>query len=140
VGDYETQQLDLVGYRQSEVGIYTDVTMPALTGQPYLEHIAYVDKHPQPTHDGPTGTLPTALTDFYGNITLETSKIITQYHQTGDVHIATYDFTAKEMYVAIGRINHEGTYLPPGGQDDKAWKAFNRPFLKFNLNDLFRGV
>lgn len=67
-------------------------------GQPYLESIAYVDKHPQPSGEGPKGTLPTALTDFYGNITSETSKIIIQSHQTGDVHIASYDYSAKVMY------------------------------------------
>ena len=67
-------------------------------GQPYLESIAYVDKHPQPSGEGPKGSLPTALADFYGNITSETSKIIVQNHQTGDVHITTYDYSAKVMY------------------------------------------
>jgi hypothetical protein len=85
VGDFATNTFDLVGYKQDSAIVYTDVTTPAMTGQPYLESIAYVDKHPQPSGEGPTGTLPTALADFYGNITSETSKIITQYHGTGDV-------------------------------------------------------
>lgn len=135
VGDYETQVFDLVGYKQSSVVVYTDETAPSMTGQPYIENIAYVDKHPQPSGDGPTGSLPTSLQDFYGNITLETSKIITKNHQTGDLHIASYDFTAKAMNVAIGRINHEGNY----GTNNE-WKAYNRPYLKFNLNDLWRGL
>jgi hypothetical protein len=139
VGDYESNTLDIVGYKQDSSVAYTDVTMPSMTGQPYLENIAYVDKHPQPSHDGPTGTLPTALTDFYGNITLETSKTITQYHQTGDLHIASYDFTAKNMNLAVGRINHEGQYQPTGGSDDSVWKAYNRPYLKFSMEDLWAG-
>lgn len=139
IGDYESQKLDLVGYRQENATAYTDVTMPSMTGQPYLESIAYVDKHPQPTHDNPNGTLPTALSDFYGNISCETSKIIAQFHQTGDVHVATYDFTNKWMYLAIGRINHEGTYQPYGSDDTNAWKAYNRPYLKFDLNDFWTG-
>ena len=98
IGDYETQQFDLVGYSQKESIPYTDVTAPTMTGQPYFESIAYVDKHPQPSRDGPTGPLPTSLADFYGNITSETSKIIAQFHQTGDVHITTYDFAAKVLY------------------------------------------
>ncbi len=130
----------MVGYKQSEAVIYTDETAPSMTGQPYLESIAYVDKHPQPSGDGPTGSLPTALTDYYGQISLETSKVIAQAHGTGDVHIATYDFTAKQMYVAIGRINHDGNYQPPGSTDGSAWKAYNRPYLKFDLNDLWRGL
>lgn len=47
IGDYETQQFDLVGYRQTDAVVYTDVTAPSMTGQPYLESVAYVDKHPQ---------------------------------------------------------------------------------------------
>jgi hypothetical protein len=139
VGDYDTQVLDIIGYKQDSAVAYTDVTMPSMTGQPYLESVCYVDKHPQPSHDGPTGTLPTALTDFYGNISLETSKIITQYHQTGDLHIASYDFAEKNMNLAVGRINHEGQYKPTGGSDDSVWKAYNRPYLKFALNDLWEG-
>jgi hypothetical protein len=139
IGDYETNVLDLVGYQQASAVVYTDVTMPSVTGQPYLESIAYVDKHPQPSHDGPNGTLPTALTDFYGNISLETSKQITQYHQTGDVHIASYDFSANQMNVAIGKINHEGKYCPEDCTDDNVWKAYNRPYLMFSLTDLWEG-
>jgi hypothetical protein len=139
VGDYETQEFDLVGYTQAEVTVFTDVTAPLMTGQPYLEHIAYVDKHPQPSHDGPNGTLPTALGDFWGQISLETSKTVTKYHQTGDLHIASYDFLQRQMYLAVGRINGRGEYRPSGGADDSEWKAYNRPYLKFDLNDLWMG-
>ena len=136
IGDYETQVFDLVGYKQESAVVYTDETAPSMTGQPYLENVAYVDKHPQPSGDGPTGTLPTALTDFYGNISCETSKIITKYHGTGDLHIASYDFTAKMMYLAVGRINGDGNYGATGGSE---WKAYNRPYLKFDLEDLWNG-
>jgi hypothetical protein len=136
IGDYETQMLDLVAYSQTNATVYTDVTTPPQTQQKYLEQIAYVDKHTQPS----TGdlTLSEALTDFYGSISQETSKIITQYHRTGDLHIASYDFTAKTMYVAIGRINKDGEYGPEGG-DTSQWKAYNRPSVKFQLSDLWEG-
>lgn len=134
VGDY-TQKLSLIGYKQDSALAYDDVTMPSMTGQPYIENIAYVDKHPQPSH---STDLPQALQDFHGNVTCETSKTITKFHQTGDVHIATYDFTNKWMYLAIGRINGEGQYGPEGG-DLSTWKAYNRPYLKFNLEDLWAG-
>lgn len=135
IGDHVTQEFDLVGYQQSSVEVYTDVTAPTMTGQPYLESVAYVDKHPQPSGEGPTGTLPTALTDFYGQISQETSKTIIQYHQTGDVHIASYDFTAGQMYVAIGKIDKDGSY----GSNDSGC-AYNRPYLNFVLSDLWNGV
>jgi hypothetical protein len=76
---------------------------------------------------------PTALLDFYGNISLETSKIILQYHQTGDVHIAAYDFDGDEMFLAIGKINIDGKYNYSG--NDGLWCAYSRPWLKFSLND-----
>jgi hypothetical protein len=72
-----------------------------------LDSVVYVDKHPQPSTDT---HLPDALTDFYGNITMDTSRIIVQYHQTGDQHIAMYDFGLGEMLVSVGRINENGDY------------------------------
>lgn len=140
IGDYSTMQFDLVGYTQNSSTVYTDVTMPSMTGQPYLESVCYVDKHPQPSDDGASGTLPTALTSFYGNITLENTKVITMYHRTGDTHIAIYDYGNKEMYVAVGRINIKGEYKPLGGTDDDIWCAYNRPYLKFDLDDLWAGI
>ena len=47
LGDYASGTLDMVGYQQASVGVYTDVTMPSMTGQPYLESVSYVDKHQQ---------------------------------------------------------------------------------------------
>lgn len=131
IGDHSSKKFDLVGYKQDSTTVYTDVTAPSATGQPYIPSVAYVDKHPQPTGEGPTGTLPTALQDFYGNITLETAKTINKYHQTGDLHIATYDFGSDEMYLAIGKIDGNGEY----GNN----KAFNRPYVKFSLQDLWTG-
>jgi hypothetical protein len=65
---------------------------------------------------------PTALLDFYCTISLETSKIILQYHQSGDVHIAVYDFDGEEMYLAIGKININGKYNYSG--NDGLWCAY----------------
>jgi len=137
IGDYASQQFNLVAYSQKSAEVYDDKTMPAQTGQPYFESLVYVDKHPQPTHDGATGSLPTVLGDLYGSISIENTKIVTQFHETGDLHIASYDFTAKQMNVAIGRINKDGKYGPDGGDE---WKAYNRPYLKFDLTDLWDGL
>lgn len=136
VGDYESQKLDVIGYRQENATTYNDVTMPQKTEQPYIKDVIYVDKHPQPS----TGdfTLSEALNDFYGDITSETTKSIVQYHRTGDVHYATYDFFAKEMTLAIGRVNENFAYCPDEAcPDSSVWKAYNRPAVKFNLEDLF---
>jgi hypothetical protein len=60
--------------------------------------------------------------------------VVTQYHHTGDVHIASYDFESKEMYLAIGKIDGDGNY-----GIDHAGNACNRPYVKFNLEDLWQG-
>jgi hypothetical protein len=62
-----------------------------------------------------------------------------QSHETGDQHIAMYDFGNEQMLVSIGRINEEGDYGPIDG-DLKSWKAYNRPYLLFNLQDLWTGA
>ena len=114
--------------------------MPGMTGQPYIESVVYVDRHGQPSHEGPNGTLPTALRDFYKNISLETTKTIMKYHASGDHHIASYNYNERQMYLSVGRINSEGFYGPDTlGGDLDLWKAFNRPYLRFNLDDLWEG-
>lgn len=139
IGDYATQSFDLVGYRQEDAVAYTDVTMPTMTEMPYLENVCYVDKHPQPSHDGVNGTLPTFLTDYYGDLSMENARIGVRHHETGDVHIASYDFGAKKMIVSIGRINEDGEYGPVGGNDMNVWKAYNRPYIQFDLEELWQG-
>jgi hypothetical protein len=39
VGDYETQEFDLVCYRQEDAMVYTDETVGEMTGMPYLESV-----------------------------------------------------------------------------------------------------
>lgn len=61
VGDYETNSLDIIAYKQDSAVAYTDVTMPSVTGMPYLENVCYVDKHPQVSGGTYTGTAPSVL-------------------------------------------------------------------------------
>lgn len=69
VGDFATQKFDIIGYKEDSATVYTDASMPAVTEQPYIDSVCYVDKHPQPSWDEPANGqyLPTALGDFYGN-------------------------------------------------------------------------
>ena len=110
-----------------------------MNGQPYIPHVAYVDKHPQPSNDGVNGTLPLALEYFAGNINAHTTKQIIQSHQTGDLHAASYDFGAKEMHLTIGKTNSKGEYCPEECPDNKVWMAYNRPWTQFDLEDLWAG-
>jgi len=135
VGDYASGQFDLIGYKEKSAIVYNDKTIGSMTGMPYLESVVYVDKHPQPSNDGPNGTLPTALTDFYGKISLATTKQIIQHHQTGDVHWAAYDFGANQMELAIGKTAEDGLSYGP----NSVGAAFNRPTVQWSLSDLWSG-
>mmetsp|Transcript_42422 Transcript_42422/g.92310 ORF Transcript_42422/g.92310 Transcript_42422/m.92310 type:complete len:460 (+) Transcript_42422:25-1404(+) len=136
VGDFESQTMDVVGYKEDSATVYTDQTISEVTEMKVLDSVVYVDKHPQPSTDD---SLPTALTDFYGELSMENSRVVVQYHKTGDQHIAMYDFGASSMLLSVGRINKDGDYGPEGG-DLSQWKAYNRPYLKFDLEDLWAGL
>mmetsp|Transcript_5090 Transcript_5090/g.6452 ORF Transcript_5090/g.6452 Transcript_5090/m.6452 type:complete len:480 (+) Transcript_5090:59-1498(+) len=132
VGDYETQEMDIVGYRAKDFHAYTPETMPAVTTQPYMEDLVYVDKHPQPSTDT---TLPTLLAKYYGNMTMDNTRDIVRTHETGDLHIAVYDYGNPTMWVSVGRINAAGDF----GPDGHMWKACYRPYLQFDLAQLWAG-
>lgn len=142
VGDYASQELNLVGYKEASAIAYNDTSMPAMTTQPFISEIAYVDKYPQPSASNGDGSLPKALMAFAdGGISQHTTKQIVQYHSTGDLHAATYDFGAKQMHLTIGKINAQGNYCPEEEceTDNKVWMAYNRPWTQFNLEDLWAG-
>jgi hypothetical protein len=140
VGDYASQEFNLVGYKEDSAIAYNDVTMPSMNDQPYIPQVAYVDKHPQPSHDGVNGTLPLAL-QYFGNGQIDafTTKQIIQSHQTGDLHAASYDFGTSDMYLTIGRTNTNGDYCPEVCPDDTVFKAYNRPWTHFSLQDFWEG-
>jgi hypothetical protein len=136
IGDYVTQRLDIVGYRAADFHAYTDTSMPAVTGQPYLPELVYVDKHTQPSWDA-TQQLPNLLQAAYGNLDMPHTAYVNAAHETGDLHVAVYDFDleAPKLWVSAGRVDAHGDYGPGG-----AWKACFRPYLYFALSDLWQGA
>jgi hypothetical protein len=76
VGDYATQRLDIVGYREANLSAFTPETMPSVTSQPYMADLVYVDKHTQPSD---STELPGLLAAHYGSIDIAaTTDIISQ--------------------------------------------------------------
>jgi hypothetical protein len=129
LGDATSQQMDLVAYRQKDIQILTPDSAPKLTGQPVIKDLVYVDKHEQPSHDQ---CLPDALNHFYGKVDFDTTSQVIQAHKTGDLHAAAYDFSKMQMVLAIGKIDASGSY----GEDGY---AYNRPWVKFDLEDVWAG-
>jgi hypothetical protein len=137
VGDYATQKLDIVGYRDADLHAYTPETMPAVTGMPEMSELVYVDKHPQPSAGS---NLPDLLQEYYGSLNFTNTRDINAQHETGDLHIAVYDFgsdsVAPTMMLSVGRIDEKGNY----GEDNTMWKACFRPYLQYTLSDLWQGI
>ncbi len=102
---------------------------------PVMDSVVYVDKHPQPSTDA---KLPTALSDF---LEASTWRTHVSFFNTTKLAINTLpcNFGASEMVLSVGRINEDGDYGPVGG-DLSSWKAYNRPYLKFDLNALWQGL
>jgi hypothetical protein len=118
----------VVAYRQPDAVAYDDQSLPAVTKQPALQGVAYVDRHPQPSADT---TMSTLLAQMHGQMTgLAIAERVPRAIQSGDVHLAVYDFHLQKSWVATGVTNDVGAYEPGG-------MAFERPLVEFSWNDLF---
>lgn len=127
VGDFNNN-FNIIGYKEKSFDVYTDVSMPSVTKQTMLTNVTYVDKHPQPSH---MSDLPEHLQKLTGTLDGDTmAKEVPRMHQTGDVHIAVYDFAAREAIISIGITDTDGNYAT-------GMKAYERPYLKFKMDDLW---
>ena len=126
LGDYTSQEFNAMEYTQKVVNVFTDKTLPNATNQTYFESVAYIDKHPQPS---PHIDMPGLVKEYYGKMT---GKNIVQNFprlmESGDVHIALYDFGEKQVYIAVGTTNSTGGFVR---------KAYEAPFLQFDMETLW---
>jgi len=132
VGDAASQRFVAIEYMRASAHAYNDSTLPALTGQPPLPDVAYIDKHAQPSADP---LLHKVLAPQVGRITSRfVAQNVPRLTQSGDVHIAVYDFDpqAPSLYVALGSTSANGTYDGPGGR-----KACDAPYVRFAADALW---
>lgn len=139
VGDAHSQQMEVVKYEQASALSYNASTLPSLTSQPAVADVVYVDKHPQPS---PDKVMPAAVKALAAasNITAEAVAAMGEETQSGDVHIAIYDYRPSKgcgrrlfsVYLALGSTDANGTYTGPGGR--MAWAA---PYVRFEAGALF---
>jgi hypothetical protein len=121
LGDY-TNTFVALEYSYEEVVIWDEKTQPVYMNHPYIKNVVYVDKSPQPSYDP---CLASLLQTYYGNIdAVTTIRYITSQFQTGDMHIAVYDFAKKYMYVA------NASPMP------NVVPAYDRPFVRLDMAQL----
>jgi len=135
IGDHQSGTFNAVEYSVDILEVFNDSTpfpgfRPMSPEHPLLNDLVYIDKHVQPSGDPCMAQL---LQQNYGNIdALNTINLISLF-QTGDLHAAVYDFGANAMYVGVA--NQTGPFPPP--DQSQIMPAYDRPFLRFNMTQLF---
>jgi len=125
-GDFASQKFLAVTYEEKAVIPFDDVTLPFVTNQMGFPHVVYIDKHPQPsTHPD----MPALVEKYYGNMSaVNIVQNFPRLMQSGDVHVAAYDFGAKKAFLARGVNDATGDFTR---------LACDSPFLEFDMEDLW---
>lgn len=111
-----------VSYSNQLVNIYNDVNFPNYTNHDKYKNLVFINKHVQPS-DEPC--MNDCLLAIDGNVTgLNTFQYVTALEQTGDMHIAVYDWGADSLYVA--NASPDGKQL-----------AYDATFVQFTMSDLW---
>ena len=114
-----------ISYSNQLVNIYNDVNYPNYTNHDKYENLVFINKHVQPS-DEPC--MNDCLHDIYGSVTgLNTFQYITALEQTGDMHIAVYDFGVDLMFVA--NASPDGKQL-----------AYDSTFVQFTMSKLWQNL
>jgi hypothetical protein len=106
--------------------IFSPPSFSFSTGHPLREGLLYVDKHDQPSN---WRCMEGLMNSTYGSLSAEVMlRQVTALAQTGDQHIAVFDQANDAVYMAVTAAPTATTPAVP---------AYNRPFLKFKISDLF---
>mmetsp|Transcript_26735 Transcript_26735/g.92879 ORF Transcript_26735/g.92879 Transcript_26735/m.92879 type:complete len:371 (-) Transcript_26735:219-1331(-) len=129
VGDNKAKTFRGIEYSHDEVNVYDDKNFPAYPPYHNLSAgLVFFDKHTQPDNNACMGDL---LGQYYGDIDpLNTLQRITSVFQTGDMHIAIYDYQQQTMYVS-------NASPMIGGNASTVVKAYDRPFVKLDMKAAF---
>ncbi|ETO13965.1 hypothetical protein RFI_23402 [Reticulomyxa filosa] len=129
VGDGKQDEFLGYQYSTSVLNAYTDTNMEPYneTWHPRIDNIVYWGMDWM--DPGYSGALSQQLELYYGNITYNTAiKDIIAHVQSGDLHIALYDYANDQVFISIHSKSDQNTAFQ---------NAYQRPYIRFDLNDLF---
>lgn len=115
----------VVEYSHSPLIVWDDTNFPVYENHPHLHNVLYVDKHTQPSSDP---CLSSLLQQYYGSLNASAIIQVAALLQTGDLHIAVFDFAQGTMYVSNAS---------PQTKSSPAVPAYDRAFLRVNMTALF---
>lgn len=122
LGDSQSNEMNIIQYSHENATVYSNENFPYYTDHPDIKDTIYVDKHVQPSHDPCLGEL---MNYNWGNITSNYMfQNVAAQLQTGDMHIAVYDYQNRYMFVSNAAV-----YVP--GQTQEL--AYQRSFVQLNM-------
>jgi len=125
LGDSLTKQFRAVEYSHDWLNMYSDQSYPEYTGHPRKAGIVYINKHVQPSGDT---CLSDVMMETYGTVDAMALINTAALHQTGDNHVAVYDFARNLMYVSSASSSSNG---------EPVVAAYDRQFLRLDLQKLW---
>lgn len=127
VGDGKINEFRGVEYSSSTADFFTwDNLRPEADWHPHIKDIVYWGM--DWLCPGYTQVLGRQLNKYHGTLTPEiTINDIVSIVQTGDLHIAVYDLTKKQVYIANAKADYES------GPN----MAYDRAFVKLDMTALF---
>jgi isopenicillin-N N-acyltransferase like protein len=127
LGDAYANSFKIVAYSNQQVDVINTRNFVPYTNHDAFVDLLYTNKHVQPSTEP---CMNDVLHWGYGNVTASfLSTYLVALEQTGDMHIAIYDFVREVMYVSNAS--------PGDGSGNGVVPAYNRQFLRFNMTDMW---
>jgi len=126
VGSATEMQFRAVEYGVGTARIFNDTTpfpgyAPTPAEHPTMPGVVYIDKHTQPsTHT----CMAAVLQQHYGSLDPAAAVDLVSRLQTGDIHLAVYDFAANVLYAAVASASAPVV------------NAYDNQFFKFDMTTL----
>merc|ERR1712137_148908 len=125
LGDNTINQFRAIEYSHEFVRVGDDRNFPVWEDHPSYDDVVYIDKHKQPSSDPCLGSL---ISEYYGRLDCTTMlQYVAPQHETGDMHVALYDFSHNYMYVSNASPANGSQVIP----------AYERSYIRLDMSALF---
>lgn len=129
----------LVAYSNELVNVFNPRNFPAYPNHDLFPGLVFVNKHVQPSSDP---CMNDVMHWLYGNLTgISMAQYVTALDQTGDMHIAIYDYGQGQLYISnaspSGWVPGVGKPSPGTSSGADVIPAYARPFLRFDVVSLW---
>lgn len=127
LGDGNANSFKLVSYSNQLVQIWNPNNFVPYQNHDHFNDLLFINKHVQPSTEP---CMNDVFHWLYGTVNAtDLYQYVAALEETGDMHIAVYDFASSTMYVSNAS--------PGDGHGNGVVPAYNRPFLQFNMTQLW---